>query len=78
MRQLVIAVALVLSGCFVAPTDPVTCTGTRPMVCDCADSCISSRDDVLVTADPSCTGVTVCWTPDAGNCFPGIANSRCR
>lgn len=55
------ALALLLSGCLTPVFDPVTCSGTRAMVCDCATSCVTSESEVVVTAEPECEGVTLCW-----------------
>ena len=55
MNKLFLLVVMVLSGCG-APAS-VVCTGTRPMTCDCVESCVSTKEQVLVygaTCKPLC------------------------
>lgn len=58
---LCVIAGLVLSGCYVTPADPVRCTGTRRMLCDCATSCVTTEEQVMVVSEESCVGVTVCY-----------------
>lgn len=60
-----LVVAMVLCGCGADPTTgTVRCSGVRqPMVCTCAESCVTTREQVLVVADEACAGAALCWRP---------------
>lgn len=61
MRTLALLFVVAVSGCGMEESEPVSCTGVRPMVCHCVFSCISTKEQVIVEGDGFCE--PLCYDP---------------